>query len=207
MRDLPHLADLSGGDDVAGRTVVRLVARHVTDHQQPRGRCRCLDDASRVLERPGEGLLADDVPLGVQRGEGGGSMVLRRRADIHDVDPETEQRIKVCDHLGTMPLGDPPEFGIAADDIVQRRWPTRHDLDRAAPDNPVYIKPAWGYWRPTLPLVSIANTRALELAGITRDTHPPCETVVIDRDARGEPTGRRALPRGSGGFLGLLLEM
>ncbi len=89
-----------------------------------------------------------------------------------------------------MPLGDPPEFGIVQrNDIVQRRWPTRHDLDRAAPDNPVYIKPAWGYWRPSLPLVSIANSRALALAGIARDTQPPCESVTIDRDAQGEPTG------------------
>jgi predicted amidohydrolase YtcJ len=89
----------------------------------------------------------------------------------------------------TMPLGDPPEFNIAASEISPGRWPTRHDLDRAAPNNPVYIKPAWGYWRPSLPLVSIANSRALALAGITRQTLPPCDSVRIDRDSGGEPTG------------------
>ncbi|MGH7276456.1 MAG: amidohydrolase, partial [Candidatus Rokuibacteriota bacterium] len=47
----------------------------------------------------------------------------------------------------------------------------------------------WGYWRHTLPLVSIANSAALRLAGITRDTVPPWEGVTIEKDAAGEPTG------------------
>src|SRR6185312_17560061 len=87
------------------------------------------------------------------------------------------------------PLGEPPEYNISASEIAPGRWPTRHDLDRAAPHNPVYIKPAWGYWRSSLPLVSIANTTALAHAGITRNTLPPCDSVRIDRDSDGEPTG------------------
>ena len=85
-----------------------------------------------------------------------------------------------------MPLGDPPQYRVAPP------TPTRHDLDRAAPDNPVYIRPIWGYWRdapgPEI-LVSVANSRALALAGVGRDTKPPSPAVTICRDASGEPNG------------------
>ena len=65
----------------------------------------------------------------------------------------------------------------------------RQELDTAAPDNPVYIRSIWGYWRGAPPLVSCANTEALERAGITRDTVAPVETLTIEKDASGHPTG------------------
>lgn len=89
----------------------------------------------------------------------------------------------------TMPLGEPPFYRDPERGLAEGRWPTRHDLDEAAPHNPVYIKPIWGYWRHTLPLVSVANSRALALAGIGRDTVPPSPSVEIETDAAGEPTG------------------
>jgi hypothetical protein len=89
----------------------------------------------------------------------------------------------------TMPIGEPPLYEGVPDNLVERRWPTRHDLDRVAPDHPVYIRAIWGHWRNTLPLVSIANSRALALAGIDRHTRPPAPSIEIQRDARGEPTG------------------
>lgn len=90
----------------------------------------------------------------------------------------------------TMPIGDPPYYWDVPKNLKEGRLPTRWELDRAAPDNPVYIRPIWGFWRHTMPLVSVANSRALELAGITRDTVPPLGLVQIDRDfATGEPNG------------------
>jgi predicted amidohydrolase YtcJ len=89
----------------------------------------------------------------------------------------------------TMPIGEPPLYEGVPDNLAEKRWPTRHDLDRVAPDHPVYIRAIWGHWRNTLPLVSIANTRALARAGIDRDTRPPAPSIEIQRDARGEPTG------------------
>src|SRR5262245_13386110 len=89
----------------------------------------------------------------------------------------------------TMPIGEPPRYEGVPDILAEKRWPTRHDLDRVAPDHPVYIRAIWGHWRNTLPLVSIANTRALERAGIGRDTRPPAPSVEIDRDAQGDLTG------------------
>lgn len=90
----------------------------------------------------------------------------------------------------TMPLGVPPEFKGMPAGLAEGRWPTRWDLDEVAPDNPVYIKSIWGYWRHTLPLVSIANSRALALAGIDGQTPVPFPTVEIELDkSSSEPTG------------------
>ena len=89
----------------------------------------------------------------------------------------------------TMPIGEPPMYEGVPGNLAENRWPTRHDLDRVAPDHPVYIRAIWGHWRNTLPLVSIANSRALERAGIRRDTRPPAPSIAIERDAQGDPTG------------------
>lgn len=89
----------------------------------------------------------------------------------------------------TMPLGEPPFYRDPEQGLAEKRWPTRQELDEAAPHNPVYIKAIWGYWRHTLPLVSVANSRALALAGVGRDTAPPAPSIEIERDAAGEPTG------------------
>ncbi|MCK4703523.1 amidohydrolase family protein, partial [Candidatus Bathyarchaeota archaeon] len=64
--------------------------------------------------------------------------------------------------------------------LEERRFPTRYDLDPFSPENPVYIKRVFQ--------MGVANTRALEIAGITKDTPDP-EFGVIERDEGGEPTG------------------
>jgi predicted amidohydrolase YtcJ len=87
----------------------------------------------------------------------------------------------------TMPVGVPPFYQGVPDNLAERRWPTRADLDAAAPDHPVYLRGIWGYWnRP--PVHSVASSRALAAAGVTRETVAP-KGVEILRDAAGEPTG------------------
>lgn len=90
----------------------------------------------------------------------------------------------------TMPIGEPPYYFDVPDNLREKRFPTRWELDRVAPDNPVYIRPIWGYWRHIQPLASIANSRALEIAGINRDTVAPSETIEFEKDPEtGEPNG------------------
>jgi predicted amidohydrolase YtcJ len=60
-------------------------------------------------------------------------------------------------------------------------FPTRQDLDRIAPNNPVMLTRADGH-------ASIANSAALRLANITRATAPP-DGGAINKDGSGEPTG------------------
>ena len=64
--------------------------------------------------------------------------------------------------------------------IKEGRLPTRHELDAIAPNNPVFV-PRGGH-------VAVANSRALTLAGVNRDTPNP-EGGVIVRDTAGELTG------------------
>ena len=91
----------------------------------------------------------------------------------------------------TMPVGEPPIYDGVPETLAEKRFPDRWDLDRAAPDNPVYIRSIWGPWRHRPPLVSIANSQALALAGITRNTPAPAASIEIEKDPEnGEPTGR-----------------
>lgn len=89
----------------------------------------------------------------------------------------------------TMPIGEPPYYFGVPDNLAEKRFPTRQELDRVSPDNPVYIRPIWGFWRHTLPLVSVANSKALTVAGIGRGTPDPTGTVRFERDGAGDPTG------------------
>jgi predicted amidohydrolase YtcJ len=59
--------------------------------------------------------------------------------------------------------------------------PTRGPLDAASPEHPVYLESSDGHsaW---------VNSRALQIAGITRDTPDP-PGGRIDRDSKGEPVG------------------
>jgi predicted amidohydrolase YtcJ len=69
--------------------------------------------------------------------------------------------------------------------LAERRHPTRHDLDRVAPEHPVVIHRVWNRL--------VANSRAMELAGISRQTpDPPADQPyagAFERDSDGEPTG------------------
>jgi hypothetical protein len=90
----------------------------------------------------------------------------------------------------TMPIGEPPEYLDAPDNLRERRFPTRWELDRVSPNHPVYIRALWGYWRHTLPLVSIANSEALRRSAITAETLPPWGGIQIDKVwSTGEPNG------------------
>jgi predicted amidohydrolase YtcJ len=65
--------------------------------------------------------------------------------------------------------------------LAERRVLTAKDLDAASPNNPVVLTQTTGHY-------VVANSAALRLAGITKDTRdPPAGT--IDRNPDGTPTG------------------
>ena len=114
---------------------------------------------------------------------------VRSIRDIQDRISELARAKQPGEWIVTMPIGDPPYYFDVPESLAEKRWPTRQDLDAAAPENPVFIRSIWGYWRGTFPLVSCANTEALRRAGITRDTVSPVDSVKIEKDANGDPTG------------------
>ena len=114
---------------------------------------------------------------------------VRSIKDIQDRIAELARGKKPGEWVVTMPIGDPPYYFDMPGLLAEKRWPTRQELDAAAPNNPVFIRSIWGYWRGTFPLVSCANTEALKRAGITRDTVSPVPSLVIEKDGNGDPTG------------------
>jgi predicted amidohydrolase YtcJ len=65
--------------------------------------------------------------------------------------------------------------------LSDKRLPTARDLDAVSPHNPVWLEQTTGHY-------GIANSVALALAGITRDTRDP-PNGTIDRFPDGTPTG------------------
>jgi len=63
----------------------------------------------------------------------------------------------------------------------EKRYPTRKDLDASVNDKPVFLTRVCGH-------VGVANSKALELAGITRQTAVTGGQVDLDK-ATGEPDG------------------
>ena len=59
--------------------------------------------------------------------------------------------------------------------------PTRRDVDAVTTDHPVFVNRVDGH-------IAVANTRALQLAGITGESHAP-RGGKIDRDPTGQPNG------------------
>ncbi|HZP37873.1 MAG TPA: amidohydrolase family protein [Methylomirabilota bacterium] len=111
----------------------------------------------------------------------------RSIADIQRLIGARAARQKPGTWIVTMPVGAPPFYQGVPECLAEGRWPTREDLDAAAPDHPVYIRGIWGYWnRP--PVYSVANSLALEQAGITAATVPP-RGIEIVKDASGRPSG------------------
>lgn len=65
--------------------------------------------------------------------------------------------------------------------MAERRYLYASDLDDASPRNPVWLLHTTGHY-------GVANSYAMRLAKINRESHAPA-TGTVDRDANGNPTG------------------
>lgn len=89
---------------------------------------------------------------------------------------------RLADHARRLDPGRPVVATRMDDEtLVERRLPTRRDLDRAVPDRPAVIYRYCGH-------VAVANTTALDRSGIGAQTPDPAGGS-IDRDEHGVPTG------------------
>jgi len=72
--------------------------------------------------------------------------------------------------------------GWDQDRLKEKRYPTRWDLDKVSPNNPVVLTRVCGH-------LCVVNTRTLKKAGITAETSP-ASGGKIDKDSKtSEPTG------------------
>ena len=65
-------------------------------------------------------------------------------------------------------------WGYNDNKLSEKRHPTRYDIDSVSHDHPVYLAHISGH-------MSMVNTKALQLAGINKDTPDP-KGGIIDRD-------------------------
>jgi predicted amidohydrolase YtcJ len=163
--------------------------------------------ASALAIRQGRVVAVGDVAdIRASAGSDIETIDLRGRTATPGLNDAHAHPMSVGEALGDLSLSDPSAQSIAAiKDLVaaasrerapgdwiigrgydharlaERRHPTRHDLDAVAPDHPVILIRMCHH-------IGVANSRALALAGVNRETPDP-DGGLFDRDDAGELTG------------------
>jgi predicted amidohydrolase YtcJ len=102
--------------------------------------------------------------------------------DLTELSSIAELQDRIRDLIATLEPGHwITGYGWSEDELAEGRRPLRADLDEAAPENPVILSRAGGH-------SAVANSLALELAGVNESTPDP-EGGVIERDASGRLNG------------------
>lgn len=111
---------------------------------------------------------------------GGRSLI---ELSFRGVDSVEKIQQMISEKIRELPPGT-PIFGREYDHTLfpNQAWPTREDLDKASPDNPVVIRRVDGHsvW---------VNSLALKLSGIDRKTKDPFGGEIVRDPKTGEPTG------------------
>jgi hypothetical protein len=102
---------------------------------------------------------------------------LRKLKSIAEIKEKVNERVK-RKSKGEWVVGQGWDDTI----LTERRFPSRWDLDEVSPDNPVIILRVCGH-------ISCLNSKALELANITKQTTPPPGGEIDKDPVTGEPTG------------------
>jgi predicted amidohydrolase YtcJ len=89
--------------------------------------------------------------------------------------------------IGERAKGLPPGRWLRGGNWDEEAWPshtlpTRWQIDSVTPATPVFLRRYDGH-------AALANSLALKLAGVTRDTPAPPDGVIVHDPATGEPTG------------------
>jgi predicted amidohydrolase YtcJ len=135
---------------------------------------------TRVIDAQGALVLPGFNDAHVHFIEGGGHL---SSVQLRDAASPAEFAERIRQFAAKTPKGR----WITGGDWDHERWPgaplpTRELIDKFTPDHPVFVNRLDGH-------MSLANSVALKLAGVTRETKDPDGGLIV-RDARtGEPTG------------------
>jgi predicted amidohydrolase YtcJ len=106
----------------------------------------------------------------------------RHRVDLAGTRSLAEVRERISEYIRTgVPGGWVLGRGWDQNDWPEKKYPGREDLDEVSRDIPILIRRVCGH-------AAVANSRALELAGIDGRTVDPQGGRIV-RDAEGRPTG------------------
>jgi predicted amidohydrolase YtcJ len=103
--------------------------------------------------------------------------------DLRDANTPQEFAERIRDFAAKLPKGR----WITGGDWDHERWPeaklpAKELIDRYTPDTPVFVNRLDGH-------MALANSVALKLAGVTRETKDPDGGVIVRDSRAGEPTG------------------
>jgi predicted amidohydrolase YtcJ len=134
---------------------------------------------TRIVDLGGKLLVPGFNDAHVHFYEGGADLA---GVQLRDAKSETEFRDRIRAFAAKLPKG----AWILGGNWDHENWtparlPTRQLIDEAAGDHPVFINRLDGH-------MSLANSLALKLAGVTRQTPDPPGGAIV-RDAAGEPAG------------------
>jgi hypothetical protein len=140
---------------------------------------RYISDKTRVVDANGGTVVPGFVDCHAHMA-GFGSFL--QTVDLRGAKSIAEVQQKLREYIAENP-GKPWVLGGRWDHerFVEKRLPNRWDLDAAVGDKPVFLVRVCGH-------IGVANSKALELAGITRETFVDGGKVDLDASS-GEPNG------------------
>lgn len=137
-------------------------------------------EKTQVIDLKGKTMLPGLIDSHMHPGGSWGAYLVRGVECGPGFNSVEEMLEAVKDKVSKMNTGD-WILGYRMDDVKMGRYPTREELDKVAPENPLYIQRRDGH-------NGVANSLALKEAGITKDTPDP-HHGKIERDENGEATG------------------
>ncbi len=167
------------GKDLPRGTAIAISGEVVLDVGSDSEIAPLVGPATRVVDLKGRLVVPGFDDAHVHFLSGGFGLL---SVDLRDASSEEEMARRVGAYARKLPKG----AWVLEGNWDHERWavkrlPTRKALDPLTPENPVFVNRLDGH-------MALANSLALKLAGIGRETKdPPGGTIV--RDADGEPTG------------------
>ena len=137
---------------------------------------------TEVIELGGKAVLPGFIDSHVHLvGAGRLAVKAEKEVDIKYCDSVEEVLYKIGERARVTPKGEwVVGWGYLWSRFNEKRAPYAHELDRVALDNPVLLQ---------FSAMGVANSAALKIAGITKDTVPEYGHVEMDSET-GEPNGR-----------------
>lgn len=134
---------------------------------------------TQIVDAKGSTVIPGLIDSHVHMMNGGGSLTDVMLRDAKD-------KVDYIARLKAYATANPARAWITGGRWSTESWtdktePTKEWLDQAVPDRPVYLSRMDGH-------SAVVNTKALQLAGVTKDTKDP-EGGRIVRDLDGNPTG------------------
>ncbi|MEM3356955.1 MAG: amidohydrolase, partial [Candidatus Bathyarchaeia archaeon] len=141
--------------------------------------CKCIGRETKVIDSGKRMIIPGLVDCHVHM-RGFGQFL--QRLDLRNVASIAEMKQKLKDYAKE----NPNEAWILGgrwdqERFAEKRFPTRWDLDEAVAEKPVFLIRVCGH-------VGVANSKALKLAGITKETSVEGGKIDLD-ESSGEPNG------------------